>query len=103
MTVEETKHVMCVHIVMETDDLYIINIYCQFSLPIEPFLEKIEGILDKLKGNSVLITMDSNAKSLTWNSKETNERGRIVEEFLIRNNLHVANTLSHIYFCVESG
>jgi len=81
VTVEETEHVMCVHIVTETDDFYIINVYCQFSLPIEPFLEKIERILDKLKGNRVLITMDSNAKSLTWNSKETNERGKIVEVF----------------------
>lgn len=35
--------------------------------------------------------MDANAKSMTWYSKITDERGRIVKEFLIHNDLHVAN------------
>jgi len=52
VTVEETEHIMCVHVVIELEELYIINIYCQFSMPIEPFLEMIERILDKLKGNN---------------------------------------------------
>jgi len=47
--------------------------------------------LDKIRGKNILIAMDSNAKSLTWNSKETDERGSIVEEFLIHNDLYVAN------------
>jgi len=55
---------MCVHVVTETEELYIINIYCQFSLPIEPILQKTERIIDKIKGENILIAMDSNAKSL---------------------------------------
>lgn len=82
---------MCVHVVSETEELYIINVYCQFSLPIEPFLAKIERILGKIRGCNVIVTMDSNAKSLIWNSKQTDERGRIVEKFLIHNELYVAN------------
>jgi len=91
ISLEEIEHVMRVHVITETEEIYIINVYCQFSLPIEPFLEKLEKILDKIRGKNILIAMDSNAKSLTWNSKETDERGRIVEEFLIHNDLYVAN------------
>jgi len=90
IAVGETEHIMCVHVVTDAEELYIINVYCQFSLPIEPFLDKIERILSKIRGCNVIITMDSNAKLLIWNSKETDERGRIVEEFLIHNELFVA-------------
>jgi len=61
---------MCVHVVTDTEELYIINVYCQFSLPIKP-LNKIERILGEIRGYNIMITMDSNAKSLLWNSKET--------------------------------
>lgn len=42
VALEETEHIMCVHVITEAEELYIINVYCQFSLPIEPFLEKLE-------------------------------------------------------------
>jgi hypothetical protein len=35
--------------------------------------------------------MDSNARSKTWHDVTTNRRGRILDEFLISNRLHIVN------------
>lgn len=91
LAVGKSDHVMCVQVKSECEEMYIINAYCQFSLPIVPILETIETIIQKIGNIKVLITMDSNAKSHMWFSKETDERGKIVEEFLLRNDLYILN------------
>lgn len=93
---KESEHIMCIHIITEFDDFIIINAYCQFSLQIEPFLNKIEKMLQKVKDKKVLIAMDSNANSSLWFSKETDERGRQVEEFLLQNDMYVLNKSSNV-------
>jgi hypothetical protein len=40
--------------------------------------------------------MDSNTRSKTWHDVTTNRRGRILEEFLISNRLHIVNEDSGI-------
>lgn len=92
---QESGHILCFQVIIGNIKLYIINIYCQFSLPINGFLNNIENIVYNLKGNKILITMDSNAKSETWFSNETDETGKILEEFLIANKLHVINKPSN--------
>jgi len=90
----DTPHLMCLQVVSDREDFYIINIYCQFMLPIGPFLDQIEKIINSLHTNNYIIAMDSNAKSNLWFANETDERGRIVEDFLIDNRLQVINTPS---------
>lgn len=62
----DTKHIMCFQVISEKDDFYIINVYCQFSIEIEPILTNVERIIKKLKSNKFIITMDANAKSRLW-------------------------------------
>lgn len=88
---EETEHLLCLHILSEIDDFYLINIYCQFSMPIESFLTNVEKILNELNGNKVIVLMDSNTTFQLWFSNEINERRKIIEEFLLSKNLFVVN------------
>lgn len=97
---DQDEHVMCFKVITEATEFYIINAYCQCSLPLEPILKKIEKILGIIKSNDVILTMDANSKSLTWFSGETDERGRILEEFLMSNNLYILNRPSEVStFC----
>lgn len=52
--------------------------------------------MEKIGNSSVIITMDSNAKSGLWFSTETDERGKILKEFLLHNNLYVINEPNNI-------
>lgn len=96
LALDKSDHVMCVHINSEFEEMYIINAYCQFSLPIALILGTIESILQKIRNTKVLLTLDSNAKSHMWFSRETDERGKIVEEFLLHNNLYILNEPNNV-------
>jgi len=43
------------------------------------------------KGNGLIIAVDSNARSKMWHDTVTNQRGKILEEFIICNDLYVLN------------
>jgi len=88
---EKSEHLLCLHIISEADDFYLINVYCQFSMPIEPFLTSVENVLNNINSNKVIVMMDSNARSHLWFSNKADERGKIIEEFLLSKNLYVAN------------
>jgi len=47
--------------------------------------------MDYTKGNCLIIAVDSNARSRMWHDTITNQRGKILEEFLICNDLYVLN------------
>ena len=54
-------------------------------------LNKIENILQFAKGRGLIVAMDSNARSKTWHDVLTNKRGRLLEEFVISNRVHIVN------------
>ena len=72
-------------------DLIINNAYCQYSLPLEGFLDKIERILSNFQSEKVLITMDSNARSELWFDKVTDGKGILLEEFIYEQDLTILN------------
>ena len=43
-----------------------------------------------------IIAMDSNARSTTWHDHITNQRGRIIEEFIVSAQLHILNEDSNL-------
>ena len=47
--------------------------------------------MDYTKGNGLIIAVDSNARSKMWHNTITNQRGKILEEFLICNDLYILN------------
>lgn len=87
----DTAHMMCFQVISNAEEFYIINAYCQFSLPLDQILKSIDEIISKLNINKLVITMDANAKSDMWHSGETDDKGREVEDFIFTNNLYILN------------
>lgn len=87
----ESGHVICFQAITEIGQINIINMYCQYSLDIEPFITRLEELLGGLKGQNVVITMDANAKSDWWFSGMTDERGEKLEEMILEQGLRVVN------------
>lgn len=85
----DTQHIMTFQVKTQKIDLHIVNVYCQASKDIQPFLKEIKKILALLRNRKVIITMDTNAHSRLWHSKHTDDRGRELEEFIGEQNLHV--------------
>jgi len=54
-------------------------------------IAKIEKILKFGTGTGILITMDSNSRSQAWHDKQTNMRGRTLEDYLASRDLNVVN------------
>jgi len=67
------------------------SMYFDREHQIENDLEKMERVLLHAKRNGVLIASDTNARSALWNDRVTNERGRILEEFITTNQLYFLN------------
>ena len=72
------------------------NIYLDADNEISMDINKLENILRFAKGRELLVAMDSNAKSKTWHDVLINRRGRLLEEFLICNRLHIVNEDSEL-------
>jgi len=45
--------------------------------------------MDYTKENGLIIAVDSNARSKMWHDTVTSQRGKILEEFIICNDLYV--------------
>lgn len=84
-------HAIYFKIYTQTCNFYLINIYCQHSLPINTFLDFISDILIRIGGERFILTLDANAKSELWYSNETDDRGRLLEEFILTNDLIILN------------
>ena len=57
---------MCFKALAGDPEFFIINTYCQYSLPMEGFHVKIESIRSSFRTEKLLIMMDANAKSELW-------------------------------------
>ncbi|CAL7932858.1 unnamed protein product, partial [Xylocopa violacea] len=90
-------HFICAEITKGKLKFYIINSYFQYSDQIEPYLQHLDIILHKLKGHNIIICLDANAKSPTWHSKHSDERGELLESLIAQHNLFVVNKPSEIH------
>jgi hypothetical protein len=70
---------------------YAASIYFDYHEPIENSIRQLEKILNFIKGEKIVIAMDSNSRSTTWHDVLTNSRGKLLEEFFASNQLHVIN------------
>ena len=70
--------------------LLIASIYLDYNKPVVPdWLNKLMSFIDNRRVASIL-SFDCNAHSELY-GPDTNDRGKIFEEFILRNNLHVEN------------
>ena len=67
------------------------SMYFDSNEDIKGDLQKMENLLHYTNGNSLLILADTNARSKLWYDVINNERGKMIEEFITVNNLHIIN------------
>jgi hypothetical protein len=65
--------------------------YLDITEKVDKDIKSINDILQLANTTGVLITMDSNSRSRTWNDKLTNRRGKKLEEFVISKQLFIMN------------
>lgn len=90
-TALETEHLMCFQVITEHENICIVNVYCQYSLKIGPILDLVENVLNKLRGNKIILTMDANARSNFWYAGDADDRGKELEETILTQDLYVIN------------
>ena len=94
---------MAVEIRVERVTFLIVSTYFDINRPIEIDLQKIHAILTQAKGIGIILAIDSNARSTSWHDVLTNNRGKKLEEFIISEQLHIANEESSYTFQTERG
>jgi exonuclease III len=78
-----------------SDVKMITSLYFDVTRHIDSDLLKKEKIAQHAIGEGALIAMDSNCRSSSWHDIITNERGRILEEFLLSQQLYTLNEERH--------
>lgn len=83
------KDAALLEIQQENEKYYTASIYMDYTATIDNDLKRIEQILTFTKGEKLLIGTDSNCRSTAWHDRTTNERGRLMEDFVASNQLHI--------------
>jgi len=65
--------------------------YFGYNEPIDNNIKTVERLLKFTKRKKLLLAIDSNSRSTTWHDIKTNPRGKLLEEFLAYNQLHILN------------
>ncbi|CAK9813135.1 Retrovirus-related Pol polyprotein from type-1 retrotransposable element R1 (Fragment) [Anthophora plagiata] len=81
----------------QNNRIFFVNAYLQHCESIEPYLHHIDKILNTLRGNNIVLCMDTNANCALWYSKCTDSRGEELEDLIAQHNLHVMNTQSDTF------
>lgn len=94
---------VCVWLKGDFGELYVVSVYCRFGEDIEPYLLYLDTVRDTVRGKRLLIGMDANAVSPLWFSKgsstgaDREARGRILEEWIVVNEMIVLNEPSEYF------
>lgn len=83
------RYLVCVVVEVWGERMWLISLYCRFSLRIEGMLNRLERVLVETEGRKV--GADMNARSTLWGGAEADERGELVEEVILRHGLVVLN------------
>jgi hypothetical protein len=71
--------------------IIVVSMYLDIKQEINNKIAKVEEIIKFGAGTGIIIAMDSNARSQAWHDKQTNKRGRILEEYLVSRDLNIMN------------
>jgi hypothetical protein len=73
-----------------------VSMYFDITEDIKSKIAKEEEILKLGTGKDLIIAVDSNSRSQAWHDKQTNARGRILEEYLSSRDLNIMNEESEL-------
>ena len=86
-----TSHCVCIELKSNVGRFFLVSMYFQYSNDIKESLALLERILQKLRGESILIAADANARSPLWGDCKLDERGMELEDFINQYDLVVLN------------
>lgn len=91
------SHFTCAEIERSTVRFYLISVYMQHSDPIGPYLQHLEKIVQALQDKEVVMCIDANATSASWNKLTTHNgisdsRGEELEQFIAQHRLIILNS-----------
>jgi hypothetical protein len=79
----------------ENEKFYAASIYMDYNETIDINLKHIEEIITFIKGEKLIIATDSNSRSSAWHDRTTNNRGRLMEDFMASNQLQFLTRKEH--------
>lgn len=84
------------HVTLEIRDrlgfsFVVVSGYFDSNQDIQGNFRKLGKVLDRFRNTRVLIGIDSNARSTTWFDFKTNQRGRLLEDFIDEKGLLIMN------------
>ncbi|OXU17759.1 hypothetical protein TSAR_009936 [Trichomalopsis sarcophagae] len=94
-----TSHCICIQVCGAFVEVFLVRLYCQFKDDIEKYLEQRRGVLKHLPGKRILIAANANAKSEWWGSPSSDNRGNILEDSILSNDLVVVNKPGGLQTC----
>jgi hypothetical protein len=92
------KDCVAVEVRSEAVKFYNVSMYFESCRDTEEYIRQLETVNDYTKGNGLIIGIDSNARGKMWHDTITKQRGKILEEFLICNDLYVLNEVTETPF-----
>ena len=84
-------HCVCAEVIAPGFSFYIVSHYFQFNDDRQNHLSHLETVLTSLRGQKVVIRIDSNAESSLWSPRGTNANGANLEQLLLEFNLDLHN------------
>ncbi|GBL95363.1 Putative protein in type-1 retrotransposable element R1DM [Araneus ventricosus] len=104
VTLEKERDLIVLMTNWNNIDYLIINFYCPPSANLESSIARLESICVRFVDNRVIIFGDFNAKNSAWSPRPTDERGRLVLEFVNKLDFSIENSCDSIatYSC-EKG
>lgn len=95
-----TKDMVAANVIWSKNRITLASVYWDIKKDDLP-----EGLSEvaKIKDTPIIIGMDTNAHSALWGCPDTNSRGETLEEFIIHNDLYVANVGTQVTFSSPIG
>lgn len=88
---------VCVRVTGEMGYLYLCSMYCPLDKSIKTLVENLRTMLKIYTDKYVMIFLDAKAKSVWWNSDKTDERGDVLEDFILSHNLCILNQKDRLH------
>jgi hypothetical protein len=85
-----------IELIIGNKKIIITSMYLDINRHIDIDMLKIEAIIQQANHAGILIAIDSNSRSSSWHDILTNERGRMLEEFLMSKQLYTMNEESSL-------
>ncbi|KAG5880445.1 hypothetical protein JTB14_030729 [Gonioctena quinquepunctata] len=88
-----SEYVVAIQVTFSQFTCIIVSLYCEWNRDLGPRIDELQHVVRQYRGIPVLLLLllCFNAKSNTWYSKTTNNRGAQLENWISANNLHVLN------------